>query len=102
MDETSILAKTFAKLCRDSRIKPGAFRLWHAFYHHRNNETGLCFPGQRLLSEEVNCDIASIKKWTKELEAAGWLRTTRGDLGQGFRYTLFDKDGNALPCVKTK
>jgi hypothetical protein len=100
------MGEIFHALVLDKRVKnTGAFKLWHCLYHHRNRETGLCYPGYRTLEDEIQCNIRSIKKWVIQLEDAGWIQVDRSqssELGGGksFHYTLCDGKGNPLPVAK--
>ncbi|HEX3716936.1 MAG TPA: helix-turn-helix domain-containing protein [Verrucomicrobiae bacterium] len=102
MDEPYILAETFKALCRDKKLSHGAFRLWHALYHHRDHEEGLCCPGQRTISKEIGCDVHSLQDWTDELVQRRWLRFHRtGRNGKTFYVLLDSTDHEPLPLRKS-
>ena len=86
--------ETFAALIRDRRVSHGAFRLWHALRDY-TNAASKCFPGQDSLAADIACNIHSIKPWTQELVAAGWLKVEGGN-GRRFNYTVLDGIGKPL------
>ena len=67
----------FAAILRDRRLSHGAFRLWHALRDYTNSSSQ-CFPGQRLLADDLNCDPHSLKAWTTQLVSADWLKVEGG------------------------
>jgi Helix-turn-helix domain len=87
----------FARLIRDNRISHGAFRLWHCLRDYTDHASR-CFPGQRRLSDDIGCKIHSLKQWTHELVAAGWLEVESHGPSGGFDYTVLD--GNGQPMRK--
>lgn len=95
--DSQIWAKAYDALGLDHTISHGAFRLWHRLCAHRNRVTGACYPGQRLLAQEMTCDTHSLKRWTKQLQDGGWLHVNRSGQGAVFQYQLLDGKGNPLP-----
>ncbi|MEI8290376.1 MAG: helix-turn-helix domain-containing protein [Verrucomicrobiota bacterium] len=84
----------FANLIRDGRVSHGAFRLWHALRDYTDHASK-CFPGQRRLAADISCHPTSLKPWTDELIAAGWLKVEGGH-GRRFDYTVLDGTGHPL------
>ena len=92
--------ETFAAIIRDRRLSHGAFRLWHALRDYTDHASQ-CFPGQRRLAKDIGCNLHSLKPWTAELMAAGWLKMTKGKPGDGFTYTVMRGTGQPLRKVAT-
>jgi hypothetical protein len=66
----------YGLLMGDMRISDGAFRLWHCLLDYRNPATGICWPGQRTIQEDIGCKAHSIRAWLVELVQSGWLEIT--------------------------
>ncbi len=91
----------YKRIATDNRLSHGAFRLWHYYLGFRNSETGFCFVGQRKTRQEMHCDVASVKTWTKQLIEAGYLEIAgRGPHGT-FKYMLMDGLGSACSLSRT-
>ena len=91
--------QTFAALIRDRKLSHGAFHLWHALRDYTDSSSR-CFPGQRRLMEDLGCNSHSLKPWTDQLIAAGWLKRSGGK-GCSFQYTVLDGKGLPLRKVAT-
>jgi Helix-turn-helix domain len=94
-------AEAFSALIQDQRIGHGAFRLWHCLRDHQNPKSGLCCPGQRRISDQIGCNIHSLKRWTDELVTAGWLVVKVVERGEVFHYDLLDGQSQVLPKTAT-
>jgi hypothetical protein len=86
--------ESYGVLVRDKRLSHGAFRVWHCLRDY-TDRASKCFPGQRRVARDIGCDIHSIRKWTAELVAAGWLKVQGGN-GRRFDYTVLDGNGQPL------
>lgn len=95
-------SKVFPKLMRDIKLSHGAFRLWHCLYDYWNPKSGVCWPGQRTIAEDMGCITHSIKGWTNELVEAGWVSIFQKKKGGRITYTLLDGAGNSLAKVSRK
>jgi len=90
----------FAALIRDRGVSHGAFRLWHALRDYTDHNSR-CFPGQRRLADDTGCDPHSLRRWTRELTAAKWLKIDSAKPGLGFTYTVMDGTGQPLRKTTT-
>jgi DNA-binding MarR family transcriptional regulator len=100
-NDRRIVAVALSALMSDNRIPHGAFRLWHCLYHHRDHETGDCYPGQRRIAKLIGCQLNSLEPWTKALEENKWVEVRRSPLGGRFDYVLLDGEGKQLPLWKS-
>jgi hypothetical protein len=88
-------ASVYRRLVRDRRVSHGAFRLWH-YLRDRADAAGECFPGQRLIAQEVGCDSHSLPSWIGELTRAGYLVISRAGPRRANRYRLLDGNGAVM------
>src|SRR5690349_12582560 len=61
----------FERLVR-APISHGAFRVWHAIFHH-GATTDERFPSQRTIARATGCKPDSLKAWLIELVDQQWL-----------------------------
>lgn len=77
----------YSRILRDLTVSHGAFRLWHLLRDmHGNN--GYAWPGTRFLQRSFRCGSTTLLKWIAELEAAGYLRTERGNVARASHYFI--------------
>ncbi len=93
-----VIAESFARLARDTRIGHGAVRLFLCLYIYWNPKTGECFPGQRAIRKDIGCSGSSIKGWVAELVSNQWAKVREEVWPRGVRhiYTLLNGRGGVL------
>jgi hypothetical protein len=74
------------------RVSDGAFRLWH-YLRSRANKIFRTWPSQNTICKDIGCKKHSLKKWTDELIAAGYLRVRTVGRDHHFEYLLLSGDG---------
>jgi len=104
-DDAGTFAAVYERLVMDPSISHGAFRLWHLLRSKYANARGLAWPGQRRIAKDLGCDPHSIKGWTSQLVAGGYLRVEEYDpdrhpevsgKSEGFVYRLRVTPNEAL------
>ncbi len=74
-------------ILRDAKLSVGAktvYALLLSYAWHND----LCFPGQARLAKDMGMGIASVNRFTKELEAASLVDITRRGQGKTNFYTI--------------
>jgi hypothetical protein len=86
----------YRRLIRDPHVCHGAFRLWHYLRDRASAKNGSrCWPGQRLISREMNCKRDSLAGWIQQLKTAGYLQTQSKGPSRQTVYIL--QDGRGVP-----
>lgn len=86
----------YRRLIRDPHVCHGAFRLWHYLRDRASAKNGSrCWPGQRLISREMNCKRDSLAGWIQQLKTAGYLQTQSKGPNRQTVYIL--QDGRGVP-----
>lgn len=63
---------------RDRKLSSMAARVAVALVGYRNQRTGLIYPSQELLADELGVSTRTIVRAVKALEARGWISKRRG------------------------
>ena len=71
-----------------ARLCVGARALHRRLWELSRNEHGYAYAGQSYLSEDLCCSIASVRRYTRELEAANMLRVRQTGLNQPNHYWI--------------
>jgi len=71
-------ARVYTRILLDRTVAHGAYRQWHLLRDMAASK-GCCWPGQRYIRRKIGCSLNSIKKWTHQLTAAGYLRVENYD-----------------------
>jgi DNA-binding MarR family transcriptional regulator len=72
--------KVSKEVLADPSLSPGAKSLYALLCCYKDSITNTCNPGINRLSDELNAGHSTIKRWLKELKAAGII--TRSQLDQ--------------------
>jgi hypothetical protein len=82
---TSLLEKWMmaATISADRRIKPAGAEVALCYLHHHNNNTGQCNPSYATVARWTGLSRATVIKSCADLEAAGYFRIEREELGDG-------------------
>ncbi len=85
-------------LLANEALTPAA-KLILTVLHYRQGKNGAAWPGQDCLGEDVGVKSKAVRRATRELEEAGWIRIKKRDRqgrGQTLRYTLTDRLRKAI------
>src|SRR5579872_2953173 len=104
VEEKSVAtASVYSRLVR-ADISHGAFRLWHLLNDYRNKESGLAWPKQETIAEQMHCKIDSLKGWTAELVQSGFLKAEKKGQKHYFVYSFpvafpqwVERDDSGIP-----
>lgn len=92
-------ASVYSRLVRDPNISHGAFRLWHLLRDYRNQTSGKAWPSQRTIAEQMHCKAHSLKEWTAQLVAGGYIAVEERGQHHQFVYS-FPASQPKLPLPK--
>lgn len=62
---------------RQVGLKPAAKIVLYWLADHHNSETGMCFPSLKILADECEMDVATVKRHLISLEGLGLIERTR-------------------------
>lgn len=68
-------------------LTPAAKLLYVALAHYAREDDN-CFPGQERLAGMLGMGVATIRRATRDLEEAGWVRVRKRGMGKTNLYTL--------------
>jgi hypothetical protein len=88
--------RVYGRVVRDKRLKHGAVRLWHLLLDHMNKREGRAWPAQRTIVREIGCDPGSLKRWTSQLIAGGYLTVEKVGQNHHLVYRFPHWHGNRL------
>ena len=65
-----------------AEVSTGARLLWAALASYSWNR-GTCFPSQKTIGDLLGVDVRTVRRWTTELEGAGFVEVVRPEFGRG-------------------
>ncbi len=78
----------------DPRVGKGPTQLFCRLLEYHNSKTGLCFPGQARLSDDLAVSVRTIRTWTKCLCRCGYVELIPKGGRQGtYAYKLWQPTG---------
>lgn len=94
------------KIIDDERLSPGAVFLWIVLQRYRDVDTSKCFPSYSLLGARTGMGERKVRKYMKELVAAGIVQQEDRRVDNHFRGKIFTVKstkssqviGNELGC----
>lgn len=75
-------------LLRDPAISIQAKALYCLLDDHASPDSPRPFPGQGELAKQLGVSERTVRTWTRELVAAGWIEVEQRGLGQNNSYTM--------------
>ncbi len=78
---------TLESILMSRRLTMGAKMVYQHLSHYAR-QSGSCFPGQARLARHLPAGVRTVRKWLRELEAAGLITTERCGLRKTNRYWI--------------
>jgi len=73
-------------IMRDGNISPGAKLCYARLCQYADKNTGVAYPGQDALADELGASVRQVQRYIKELEDYGMLHVERPGLRKANRY----------------